>query len=465
MVAARRESRSASAAIDVARQQATQDEAARSQAASDNLEDDDMTDNQQFGDDQQLDDDMLDDSEHGREFSDEQRRDQNIEDEIFYNSDSQQRRNQEYQDEILNNPADDEEDLEDALYDELLEDVRVEEQDSSAVEQERASGRSALLHAAEEASETRRAEEAARAQAVQDEVARQQAQQDEVERKQAEKDAAAKAQPAKDEATREKAEQDAKVAKSTRQFDEWMKSDQKRKQAEREEREIEEMLRAADDEDREARRKKRQKEQEEKRGGKNADKEGDKRAGEKRGPEPDSEDNSASKKQKTSESHLKTTTGQNEPEFIDSDSCKAFRDAMDLARFVYDPAAKNSAPPGPAHVGQNMHLDNIFQALASVTEAINKTRVAANRPKVWSLFHPRSLADHDIVGHPVALTRHNALVPILRSEDVEKPHYALVFLLQKGFARRTGGEDFFRMYNYDSNLASAKDSDEGLVWR
>ena len=447
MAEARRASRRSSAANlleDAARQQAAYDEAARTQADLGDLEDADMPD------DQGLQDQNLDEPQPDHDMPDEQ----------------------ELEEEVLGNPEAEDEHLDDQeqdldLDDDFLDDVQVEEEDLEAREQERSSARAALLRAAEEGSAQGRAEEAARERAEQvesecerieqEEAARQQAQQDEVARQLAESYAAAEEQAIKDEPARKKAEQDAREAKAKREFDEWNKSDQKRRQAAREAREIEELLREADDKDINEKRKQREKEKREKMG--------DKRAGDKRGPESDADDDSAKKKAKTSpENNLKTTTGQNEPDCIDSDSCKAFRNGMDMARFVYDPAAINSAPSGPAQVGQSMQLDTISQALASVTEAMNKTHVAANRPKVWSLFHPRWFTEHDVVGHPVALTRHNALVPMPRITEGKHPHFSLVFLLQKGFARRTyGGEDFFRMYNYDSNRASAKDFPDGVV--
>jgi hypothetical protein len=359
-------------------------------------------------------------------------------------------------------PQDDDEDLEDYedeheprrrvsdLPLELDEEMEDEQQDPAALEQQRA-------------------REAAVRQQAADDAALDEAIQDEIDREQAEADAAAKAKAAKDKEDRIAKE---KAAKEKKDFDEWNESDQKKTQAEKEDREMQRMLEALkareerderrreavkkqqdEDRERDERRKAREKEH-----GQKSDR---KQSGAKRGPDPEDEDDGANKKAKT-ESVLNTTTGENEPDCIDTDSCKSFRDAMNIAKFVYDPKAVNSVPSGPVEVGSYTSLDTIFMALASVTEAINKTRKAARQSPLYGLFHPRSLVDHDIVGHPVVRTRYTALAPHQFPDDSpERPHYALVFIQQKEFLRRGHERDSFRMYNYDSIRASAVDFLQG----
>ena len=181
-----------------------------------------------------------------------------------------------------------------------------------------------------------------------------------------------------------------KAAKKKKDFDEWMASDERRVQAAREERMVQEALKLSVDqlamEKRKERREKDRAEREKNKAEREKAEKGRKQSGAKRGPDPADEDDSANKKAKI-ERVLKTTTCENELDCIENDSCKVFRDAMDLARYVYDPATKNSAPPGPVVVGSYTDLDVIFQALASVTEAINKTRLSAKQPRTYSLFH------------------------------------------------------------------------------
>ena len=327
-------------------------------------------------------------------------------------------------------------DYESEVDDDLLDDMEVEEEDPAARERRRSDAQAALLRAAEEVSEMDTAE--TRPEEVAGTQAANSADQDRIAKE--------------------------KAAKKKKDFDEWMASDERRVQAAREERMVQEALKLSDDqlamEKRKERREKDRAEREKNKAEREKAEKGRKQSGAKRGPDPADEDDSANKKAKI-ERVLKTTTCENELDCIENDSCKVFRDAMDLARYVYDPATKNSAPPGPVEVGSYTDLDVIFQALASVTEAINKTRLSAKQPRTYSLFHPRSLTEHDIVGHPVTLTRRSALVPIVRNDDPENPHYALIFLLQKEALRRGQDRDFFRMYNYDSDQASAQDFIQG----
>jgi hypothetical protein len=88
--------------------------------------------------------------------------------------------------------------------------------------------------------------------------------------------------------------------------------------------------------------------------------------------------------------------------------------------------------------------------LASVTEAINLKLAGQDEQKLFSLFHPRSMVDHDILNHPVVLQRHDALVPIDRSAG-RRTHFSLVALVQKSARNDDGtGSDFFEMHHYDS---------------
>lgn len=150
-------------------------------------------------------------------------------------------------------------------------------------------------------------------------------------------------------------------------------------------------------------------------------------------------------------------------------SCERFEKDLLHAKFIFGNQIARS-PDGPVKFGSHLNLDIIFQALASVTEAINdayahyekdKRDEQARRDqqgnpnrltqdavdKLWGLFHPRSLVDHNIVDHPVVLPRHEALVPINRSAG-RKTHFSLVVLVQTEVESRHGRE-FFAMHHYD----------------
>jgi hypothetical protein len=127
-------------------------------------------------------------------------------------------------------------------------------------------------------------------------------------------------------------------------------------------------------------------------------------------------------------------------------SCKDFEEGLKLAKFKFS-GKPPKAPDGPVKFGSHLNLDTIFQALASVTEAINDACVKDSQGKIWGLFHPRSLVDFDIVDHPVVLHRHEALVPIQRRAG-KKTHFSLIALVQTEVASRHG-RDYFAIHHYD----------------
>jgi hypothetical protein len=160
---------------------------------------------------------------------------------------------------------------------------------------------------------------------------------------------------------------------------------------------------------------------------------GFKRPGMKRAAEPKPDD--ANKKAKTDDDDCKP-------------SCKRFTETVSLAKFKFGKTASKS-PDGPVKLGSHLNLDTIFQALASVTEAINDKCAANKKAKLFGLFHPRSLVDFDLAGHPVVLQRHDALVPIDRSAG-KRTHFSLIVLVQTS-SQQYGGRDLFAMHHYDSD--------------
>lgn len=82
---------------------------------------------------------------------------------------------------------------------------------------------------------------------------------------------------------------------------------------------------------------------------------------------------------------------------------------------------------GPASVGRHIALDTIFQALASVSEAVNDYRVAKKRAPFYGLLHPKSMTEPDGETHPIVRPRTDALVPLQRS-SVKRVHYSLLVL-------------------------------------
>jgi hypothetical protein len=141
--------------------------------------------------------------------------------------------------------------------------------------------------------------------------------------------------------------------------------------------------------------------------------------------------------------------------FKSDDSCTRLEDNLRQAKFSFNlksdpPTRSTRAPGGPAMDGAHLDLDTIFQALASVTEAINLKLAGQDQQKLFSLFHPRSLVDHNILDHPVVLQRHAALVPIDRSAG-RRTHFSLIALVQKSARNNDGTEsDSFEMHHYDS---------------
>ncbi|GAB7332932.1 hypothetical protein MBLNU13_g04639t1 [Cladosporium sp. NU13] len=144
-------------------------------------------------------------------------------------------------------------------------------------------------------------------------------------------------------------------------------------------------------------------------------------------------------------------------------SCKRFEEDLRLAKFNFGNHVVRT-PDGPVKFGSHLNLDIIFQALAAVTEAVNDEHVEYEQDKrdkqgkpdrltddavdkLWGLFHPRSLVDHNIVDHPVILPRHEALLPIDKSFG-RKTHFSLVALVQTEVESRHG-RDFFAMHHYD----------------
>jgi hypothetical protein len=128
-------------------------------------------------------------------------------------------------------------------------------------------------------------------------------------------------------------------------------------------------------------------------------------------------------------------------------SCTDFEKGLTFAKFKFGDSKSPKTPEGPVKFGSHLNLDTIFQALASVTEAINDACVKDSQGKIWGLFHPRSLVDFDIVDHPVVLHRHEALVPIQRRAG-KKTHFSLIALVQTEVASRHG-RDYFAIHHYD----------------
>lgn len=98
---------------------------------------------------------------------------------------------------------------------------------------------------------------------------------------------------------------------------------------------------------------------------------------------------------------------------------------------------------GPVIAGDDLKLNVIFQALASVTEAINETRESRGQSTMFSLFHPLSITKNDGDNTPVVHPRHEALVPIFRGSPT-RDHYSLIILRQVGVGR-------FAIDHLDSN--------------
>ncbi|KAM0721646.1 hypothetical protein Q7P37_002571 [Cladosporium fusiforme] len=89
---------------------------------------------------------------------------------------------------------------------------------------------------------------------------------------------------------------------------------------------------------------------------------------------------------------------------------------------------------GPAVAGEDMNMEVILQALAAVTEAINKARKSRGQSVLFSLFHPNSMMLGNSDKAPVVYPRHDALLPIHRGGGI-RIHFSLAMLCQIGTER------------------------------
>lgn len=104
---------------------------------------------------------------------------------------------------------------------------------------------------------------------------------------------------------------------------------------------------------------------------------------------------------------------------------------------------KGAPLDGPIPHGELMKLNTVFQALASVSEAINENRESRGQLALFSLFHPMSLVRPEQGMTPVARPRFDALVPLFRPGQ-QRPHFSLAIL-------RRNGPHTFAMDHLDAN--------------